>query len=59
MKIDRAGFPFIAATVVPARTLGLSDLGRLDVGLPADLLVIDDALEIERALLGGEIHVAV
>jgi N-acetylglucosamine-6-phosphate deacetylase len=48
-----------AATVVPARTLGLSDLGRLDVGLPADLLVIDDALEIQRVLVGGEIHVAV
>ena len=31
--------------------------GRLDVGLPADLLVLDDNLEIERVLIGGEARV--
>ena len=48
-----------AATIVPARTLGLSELGRLDVGLPADLLVLDDAVEIQRVLVGGNVRVAV
>jgi len=48
-----------AATAVPARTLGLTDLGRLDVGLPADLLVIDDAVTIQRVLVGGDVRVAV
>ena len=43
-----------AATSVPARVLGATDLGRLDVGLPADLVVLDDALEIERVCIGGE-----
>jgi N-acetylglucosamine-6-phosphate deacetylase len=43
-----------AATAVPARVLGASDLGRLDVGLPADLVVLDDNLEIERVCVGGE-----
>jgi N-acetylglucosamine-6-phosphate deacetylase len=43
-----------AATAVPARVLGALDLGRLDVGLPADLVVLDDNLEIERVCVGGE-----
>jgi N-acetylglucosamine-6-phosphate deacetylase len=43
-----------AATTVPARVLGAPDLGRLDVGLPADLVVLDDNLEIERVCVGGE-----
>jgi N-acetylglucosamine-6-phosphate deacetylase len=43
-----------AASSVPARVLGASDLGRLDVGLPADLIVLDDNLEIERVCIGGE-----
>ena len=43
-----------AATSVPARVLDLPDTGRLDVGLPADLVVLDDSLEIERVLVGGE-----
>jgi N-acetylglucosamine-6-phosphate deacetylase len=29
------------------------------VGLPADVVVLTDALEIERVLVGGEIRVAV
>jgi N-acetylglucosamine-6-phosphate deacetylase len=46
-----------AATEVPARVLGLSELGRLDVGVPADIVVLDGNLEIDRVLLAG--HVAV
>jgi N-acetylglucosamine-6-phosphate deacetylase len=34
-------------------------LGRLDVGLPADVVVLTDALEIERVLVGGEVQLAV
>jgi N-acetylglucosamine-6-phosphate deacetylase len=47
-----------AASAVPARVLGLDTVGRLDVGLPADLVVIDDNLEIETVLVGGEARVA-
>jgi N-acetylglucosamine-6-phosphate deacetylase len=43
-----------AAAAVPARVLGAPDLGRLDIGLPADLVVLDDNLEIERVCVGGE-----
>ena len=33
-------------------------VGRLDVGLPADLVVLDDRLEIVRVLVAGEVRVA-
>ena len=33
---------------MPARVLGAPDVGRLEVGRPADLVVLDDELEIER-----------
>jgi N-acetylglucosamine-6-phosphate deacetylase len=46
-----------AASTVPARALGLPDVGRLDVGLPADLVVLDDGLEIESVFVGGEARV--
>jgi N-acetylglucosamine-6-phosphate deacetylase len=46
-----------AATAVPAQVLGAPDLGRLCIGLPADLVVLDDNLEIERVCLGGEARV--
>src|SRR5579862_8735816 len=48
-----------AATRVPATVLGLEDVGRLTVGGPADLVVLNDRLEIERVLVGGEESVAV
>jgi N-acetylglucosamine-6-phosphate deacetylase len=48
-----------AATTTPARVLGDADLGRLAPGLPADVVVLDDALEVERVLVGGEVRVAV
>jgi N-acetylglucosamine-6-phosphate deacetylase len=47
-----------AATATPARVLGQDELGRLDVGLPADIVVLNDRAEIERVLVAGEIRVA-
>jgi N-acetylglucosamine-6-phosphate deacetylase len=47
-----------AATSVPARVLGLTDIGRLDVDLPADVLVIDDTVAIQRVIVAGDIRVA-
>jgi N-acetylglucosamine-6-phosphate deacetylase len=46
-----------AATAVPARVIAEPNVGRLDVGLAADVVVLDDSLEIERVLLGGEARV--
>jgi N-acetylglucosamine-6-phosphate deacetylase len=48
-----------AATSVPARVLGLNELGRLGPGLPADVVVLDDRLDIVRVLVAGSVHVAV
>lgn len=47
-----------AASVVPARILGLRDVGQLRPGGPADIVVIDDALEVVRTIVGGETRVA-
>jgi len=47
-----------AATSVPAAVLGRADVGRLAPGLPADVVVLDDRLEIERVLAAGEVKVA-
>ena len=46
-----------AATTVPAQVLGRPELGRLELGAEADLLVLDDNLEIERVCVGGEARV--
>jgi N-acetylglucosamine-6-phosphate deacetylase len=46
-----------AATSVPATVLGLPALGRLEPGRPADLVVLDDTVEIERVFLGGEARI--
>ena len=49
-----------AATVDARRACSATrTLGRLGVGLPADVVVLDDRLEIERVLVGGEVRVAV
>jgi N-acetylglucosamine-6-phosphate deacetylase len=48
-----------AATSTPARVLGDAGLGRLDVGLPADVVVLNDGVEIERVYVAGEVRVAV
>jgi N-acetylglucosamine-6-phosphate deacetylase len=42
-----------AATAVPAGVIGKASVGRLDAGLPADLVVLDDNLEIEKVFVGG------
>jgi N-acetylglucosamine-6-phosphate deacetylase len=48
-----------AATAVPAQALGRRGLGRLGAGLPADIVILDDNVEIERVLVAGNVHVAV
>jgi N-acetylglucosamine-6-phosphate deacetylase len=47
-----------AATSVPARIAGRPDLGRLAPGAPADVVLLDDRLEIKRVLVGGGVRVA-
>jgi len=42
-----------AATAAPARLLGDPSLGRLTVGAPADVTVLDDDLNVVRTLVGG------
>jgi N-acetylglucosamine-6-phosphate deacetylase len=48
-----------AASSVPARIAGRADLGRLAPGAPADVVVLDDRLEIQRVLVEGEVRVGV
>jgi N-acetylglucosamine-6-phosphate deacetylase len=43
----------VAATEVPARVLRVPAAGRLAVGLPADVVVLTDELEIDRVLVDG------
>jgi N-acetylglucosamine-6-phosphate deacetylase len=38
----------------PARQLGISDAGRIEAGLAADLVVLDRDLRVVRTLIGGE-----
>jgi N-acetylglucosamine-6-phosphate deacetylase len=47
-----------AATAVPARVIAPSQAGRLEVGVPADVVVLNDNLEVERVLVGGDELVA-
>ena len=47
-----------AAAAVPARIAGRPDLGRLAPGAPADVVVLDDNLEIVRVLVEGGDRVA-
>jgi N-acetylglucosamine-6-phosphate deacetylase len=47
-----------AASTVPARVLGMPDLGRLVPGGPADVVVVDDRLEVVRAIVGDETRIA-
>jgi N-acetylglucosamine-6-phosphate deacetylase len=42
-----------AAGAVPARVLGLPALGRLGLELPADVVVLNDGLGIERVFVAG------
>src|SRR4051794_39966879 len=43
-----------AATALPARIAGRPELGTLARGSPADVVVLDDSLEIVRVLVRGE-----
>jgi N-acetylglucosamine-6-phosphate deacetylase len=43
-----------AATEVPARIAGRADLGVLEPGARADVVVLDDGLEIVRVLVSGD-----
>jgi N-acetylglucosamine-6-phosphate deacetylase len=43
-----------AATEVPARIAGRDDVGRLEPGAEADVVVLDDRLELQRVLAAGE-----
>src|SRR5437868_15548838 len=60
-NLHRLGIPFEdavgAATSVPARILGRADLGVLEPGGLADVVVLDDRLEIVRVLCGGDARV--
>jgi N-acetylglucosamine-6-phosphate deacetylase len=55
-NLHALGVPFEAAvgaaTAVPARLLGRSDLGVLEVGGSADVVVLDDRLELISAKRG-------
>jgi N-acetylglucosamine-6-phosphate deacetylase len=42
-----------AASRVPADLVGRGDLGRIAPGARADIVVLDDRLELQRVLLGG------
>jgi N-acetylglucosamine-6-phosphate deacetylase len=48
------GDALAAASTVPARVLGITDAGRLAPDAPADIVVVDDNLEIDRVLAGGQ-----
>jgi N-acetylglucosamine-6-phosphate deacetylase len=46
-----------AATAVPARVIGVASVGRLDVDQSADVVVLNDNLEIERVFVRGDARV--
>jgi N-acetylglucosamine-6-phosphate deacetylase len=48
------GDALAAGSTVPAGVLGALDVGRLAPGLAADIVVVDDNLQIERVLVGGQ-----
>jgi N-acetylglucosamine-6-phosphate deacetylase len=43
-----------AASTVPTSVLGLDDVGRIEIGAPADIVIVDDNLRIERVLVEGQ-----
>jgi N-acetylglucosamine-6-phosphate deacetylase len=60
-NLHALGIPFEdavgAATAVPAHIVGRPELGVLEPGGPADIVVLDDSLEIVRVLCAGEARV--
>jgi N-acetylglucosamine-6-phosphate deacetylase len=61
-NLHALGVPFEqavgAATEVPARFLRRDDVGVLEPGARADVVVLDDRLEIRSVLCGGTASVA-
>jgi N-acetylglucosamine-6-phosphate deacetylase len=57
-NLHELGVPLVAAleaaSSVPASVLGLHDVGRIEIGGRADIVVVDDNLRIERVLVGGQ-----
>ena len=55
--VRTAGLPLLdvvrAASTAPARAWGLGDVGALEVGRRADLVVLDDDLEVVRVMRAG------
>jgi len=55
--VREAGVPFVdavrAATATPARVLGRTDLGAIEAGRRADLVLLDDELEVTRVMQRG------
>jgi N-acetylglucosamine-6-phosphate deacetylase len=49
------GEAIAAATEVTSRLLGRPDIGSLAPGTPADVVVMDDALQVRRTLIGGQV----
>jgi N-acetylglucosamine-6-phosphate deacetylase len=53
-----AGWPLVdavtCATATPARVLGLTDRGRLEPGLRADIVILDDELSLRGVMRAGE-----
>ena len=48
-----------AASRSPAKVIGREDLGRLSLGVPADIVVLDDSLNVVRTLVAGrEVYAA-
>ena len=48
-----AGDVVHAATTAPAAAWGLSDVGAIEAGRRADLVVLDDALDVIRVMRAG------
>jgi N-acetylglucosamine-6-phosphate deacetylase len=61
-NLHHLGAPLVeavnAATLVPARVLGRDDIGVLRPGARADVVVLDDRMELSRVLLSGRERVA-
>jgi N-acetylglucosamine-6-phosphate deacetylase len=51
LSFDRA---VASCTLAPSRAMGDDGIGRLGAGGPADIVVVDDDLTIERVLVAGE-----